>query len=179
MVRREDADKFPAIAVHGNGCDQAERQGHEGALADALADAAVLAGAVVLGRIDGHAMPKEIMGCKASCSIFVADTKPAMVSGPKVLQTDWRTRMPMEMMRNWTAMGRPRRRCCQAKAVEGPVGPGQAQHGKTAAHETQAEYGRNGLSDDQAMAEPGTPQPKTTMNSKARAMFKRDDTMRK
>ena len=46
------------------------------------------------------AMPKEIMGCRANCSIFVADTKPAIVSGPKVLQTDWRIKIPMEMMRN-------------------------------------------------------------------------------
>ena len=126
------------------------------------------------------AMPKEIMGCKASCSIFVADTKPAIVSGPKVLQTDCRTRMPMEMIRNWTAMGRPRRKCCQAKGqskfqsarVRRSMGKRRRMKHRQSTADTAWAMTR-------AMAEPGTPQPKATMNNRARAIFKRDDTIRK
>ena len=150
MVRREDADEFPAIAVHGNGCDQAERQGHEGALADALADAAVLAGAVVLGRIDGHGDAEGNHGLQGQLFDFRRRYEAGNGFGSKSIADRLEDQDAHGDDEELDGHGQTQAQVLPGKGpVEGPVGPGQAQHGKTAAHETQAEYGRNGLSDDQ------------------------------
>ena len=86
----------------------------------------------------------------------------------------------MEMMRNWMAIGKPKRRCCQAKGqskaqsarVRRSIGKRRLMKHRQSAADT-------AWAMTKATAEPGTPQPKATMNNKARAIFKRDDTIRK
>ena len=150
MVRREDADEFPAIAVHGHGCGQAEYQGHEGALTDALADAAILAGAVVLCRIDSHGNAEGNHGLQGQ----LFDFRRRYEAGNR-----FRAKGIADRLQDQDAHGNDKELDghgqAQAQMLPGkgpvkvPVGSGQAQHGKAAAHETQAEHGRYGLGDDQ------------------------------
>ena len=57
-------------------------------------------------------------GCDTIFSIFEAAVKAATVSEPKLLSAACIIITPIAVTENWNAIGRPTRRCCQAKRHE-------------------------------------------------------------